>query len=162
MLDVMRAISVIPAGKWPAGTEIATVTLTFDDRFRRRLRLTLDDGKGEFLLDLKLPVRLNEDDGLVLENGGIIRVIAAAEPLLEIRADSSRSLARFAYHLGNRHLPVELLDHALFIRQDHVIQAMMTGLGAECAKVDRAFSPEPGAYGGGHDHHHEHDHKSHQ
>jgi urease accessory protein len=107
-------------------------------------------------LDLKQPARLNDGDGLALEDGGVVRVIAASEPLLEISAGPA-SLARLAYHLGNRHLPVQVLDGLLLARQDRVIEEMVIGLGAACAKVERPFSPEPGAYGGGHGHDHGHD-----
>jgi urease accessory protein len=132
------------------------VTLCWDDRHRRRVLLSQDGEGGEFLLDLKQPARLNDGDGLALEDGGVVRVIAAPEPLLEISAGSC-SLALLAYHLGNRHLAVQVLDGSLLIRQDHVIEEMVIGLGAKCAKVERPFSPEPGAYGGGRGHDHGHD-----
>ncbi len=151
-----RAISVFPAGRWPANTEVGSVTLCWDDRHRRRVLLSQDGEGDEFLLDLKQPARLNDGDGLALEDGGVVRVIAAPEPLLEISAGSC-SLALLAYHLGNRHLAVQVLDGSLLIRQDHVIEEMVIGLGAKCAKVERPFSPEPGAYGGGRGHDHGHD-----
>jgi urease accessory protein len=156
MPEPLRAISVLRAGTWPAESEVASVTLCWDDRHRRRIRLSLDEGRGEFLLDLKQPARLNEGDGLFVENGGVIRVIAAQEPLLEITAGSC-GLPRIAYHLGNRHLPVQVRDDTLLVRQDHVIEEMVTLLGAGCTKVERAFCPEPGAYGGGQSHDHGHD-----
>ncbi len=151
MPEPLRATSVLAAGTWPAEVEVASVTLCWDDRHRRRILLTLDDGRGEFLLDLKQPARLNDGDGLSLENGGIIRVVAAPEPLLAITAGSC-GLPRLAYHLGNRHLPMQVRGHTLLVRQDQVIEEMVTLLGAGCTKVERAFCPEPGAYGGGHSH----------
>lgn len=159
MLEPRRATSVLPAGRWPANAEVGSVTLCWDDRHRRRVLLSQDGERGEFLLDLKQPARLIDGDGLALEDGGVVRVIAASEPLLEIRAKSC-GLALLAYHLGNRHLPVQVLDGLLLIRQDHVIEEMVIGLGAACAKVERPFSPEPGAYGcsPGHDHGHDSSH----
>lgn len=156
MLEIRRATSVLPAGRWSHNAEIASVTLCWDDRHRRRIRLSLDAERGAFLLDLKQPVRLNDGDGLVLEDGGVVRVIAAPEPLLEIRAGPT-VLVRLAYHLGNRHLPVQVFDGMLLVRQDHVIEEMVIGLGGICTKIERPFTPEPGAYGGGHDHDHGHD-----
>ncbi|HXW71940.1 MAG TPA: urease accessory protein UreE [Methylocella sp.] len=151
-----RAISVLPAGTWPAAAEAASVTLCWEDRHRRRARLSLDDGRGEILLDLREPSRLNEGDGLSLEGGGIVRVIAALEPLLEITAGSV-GLPRLAYHLGNRHVPMQVWGETLLIRPDHVIEEMVKLLGAQCTKAQRAFCPEPGAYGGGHSHDHSRD-----
>ncbi len=159
MTALRRAFSVLPAGTWPSSHEAGTVTLAWDERHRRRIRLSLDGDVGDVLLDLKQTARLGEGDGLLLEDGGIVRVIAAAEPLIEVRAGGS-TLARLAYHLGNRHLPIQIGADALLIRRDHVIEAMLHGLGAEIAEVELPFAPEPGAYGGGHSHDHDdgHDH----
>lgn len=153
-----RAASVLLKGSWPASQEIGAVTLCWDDRHRRRIALAMDDG-GEFLLDLPQPARLADGDGLALDSGGIVRVVAAPEPLLEIRAGAA-TLAQLAYHIGNRHLPAEIAGDVLLIRPDHVIKDMLAGLGAECREVLRPFSPEEGAYGRlrGHAHDHEHDH----
>ena len=157
---VNRARFVLAAGNWPRDHEVGTVTLGWDDRHRRRLVMALDAG-GEILLDLGTAARLGDGDGLLLDDGGIVRVVAAPEPVLEIRGGAS-SLARLAYHLGNRHLPVQILPDALVIRRDHVIEEMLRGLGAELVAAELPFTPEPGAYGGGHghvhDHVHDHDH----
>ncbi|WP_174511775.1 urease accessory protein UreE [Methylocella tundrae] len=161
MSEPRRATSVFPARSWPASHEVGAVTLCWDDRHRRRIRLSMDGDGGEFLLDLPQAARLAEGDGLALASGGIVRVVAAPEPLLEVRAGAS-SLAQLAYHLGNRHLPVQILGDVILIRQDHVIEAMLIGLGAECRTALRPFSPEQGAYGGGHSHdHHHHDDDAH-
>jgi urease accessory protein len=152
-----RSNWVLPSGIWPLAHEAGTVTLAWDDRHRRRIRLRLDGGGDEILLDLAATARLGEGDGLLLEDGAIVRVIAAPEPVLEIRAGNS-ALPRLAYHLGNRHLPIEILPELLIIRQDHVIEDMLRRLGAEITPALLPFTPEPGAYGGGHSHDHEHQH----
>ncbi len=158
-----RATQVLPAGGWVERTARHTVTLDFDDRFRRRRRYVAADGFA-FLLDLEDATALRDGDGLLLEGGGVILVRAAPEPLVEIRADSPGRLMRLAWHLGNRHLPTEIQPDRLLIRDDHVILEMLRGLGAEVRQVEAPFNPEGGAYGEqnrqpGHHHHHDgHDH----
>src|SRR5262249_9636391 len=104
---------------------------------------------------------LREGDGLVLEDGGIVAVHAKPEAVCEVRCASAEELARIAWHLGNRHLPVEVLAAALRIRDDHVIVAMLEGLGAAVTRTHAPFTPEGGAYdqgpGQGHAHAHTHD-----
>jgi len=155
-----RATQVLPAGGWVARTARHAVTLDFDDRYRRRKRYVAQDGFA-FLLDLPEAVPLREGDGLLLEGGGVILVRAAPEPLVEVRAASPELLMRLGWHLGNRHLPTEIQADRLLIRDDHVIVAMLRGLGAEIRQVDAPFNPEGGAYGEhnrqpGHHHHHHH------
>ncbi|HLZ66823.1 MAG TPA: urease accessory protein UreE [Aliidongia sp.] len=145
-----RAHTALPAGSWPEPERAGTVTLSYLERHRRRLRLVTDQGEP-FLLDLAKAVLLGEGDGLQLDEGGIVEVRAANEALLEIRAGTA-GLPRLAYHLGNRHLPLQLLADALLIRDDHVIADMVRGLGGEVRAVSRPFTPEAGAYAGGHDH----------
>ena len=141
-----RAIEVIRAGRWPAAEKIDTVTLPFDDRYRRRLRM-LGDGRTDFLLDLVEPIVLRTGDGLRLEEGGYVEVRAAEEDLVEVRGRDPASFARLAWHLGNRHLPAEIGSDRILIRDDHVIIDMLKGLGAEVRKVRAPFDPEGGAYG---------------
>ena len=169
-----RAIKVLPAGGWVERTARDTVTLDFDDRFRRRRRYVGAKGLA-FLLDLEEAVALRDGDGLLLEAGGVVLVRAAPEPLVEISAETPERLARLAWHLGNRHLPTEIRAETLLIRDDHVIVAMLRGLGARVEHVNAPFNPEGGAYGEhnrhhdhahghghshdhGHDHHHDHEH----
>ena len=162
-----RAIEVVRAGRWPLAERADTVTLLFDDRYRRRLRM-LGDGGLDFLLDLVEPVVLHTGDGLRLEEGGYVEVKAAEEDLVEVRGRDAAAFARLAWHLGNRHLPAQIEGDRILIRDDHVIIDMLRGLGAEVRKVRAPFDPEGGAYAApANDHHHSgdnghhHDHHGH-
>ena len=146
-----------------------TVVLDFDDRHRRRMAMTGTRGL-EFLLDLENAVALRGGDALVLEDGRLVEVVAAPEPLIEIRCNDPQHLVRVGWHLGNRHLPTQIMPKGLRIRRDHVIEAMVKGLGARVIEIEAPFDPEGGAYaGGGHAHaaeadphgHTGHDHASH-
>lgn len=157
-----RAVEVLPAASWPAGREVATVTLPCVERHRRRI-LMRDDGGAEFLLDLPEAVQMADGDGLRLEDGAVVRVVAAEEFVAEARCADPLHLARVAWHLGNRHLPVQVLaDGGIRFPHDHVIEAMVAGLGAEVSHCRAPFQPESGAYsgsaggGGGHVHAHSH------
>ena len=141
---MLRADKVIPAGQW-TGAPADTVVLDFDERYRRRVVMT-GVGGLDFLLDLAEAAMLRGGDGLSLEDGRIVEVVAAPEPLAEIRAADALALARVAWHLGNRHLPTELLSKALRIRRDPVIEAMAEGLGARVIALEAPFNPEGGAY----------------
>lgn len=142
------------AGHWPHEQAIGTLTLDFDARHRRRILLTADNGE-DILLNLPKTVAMADGDGLQLDDGNWVRIRAAAEPLIEVRHADRHQLARLAWHLGNRHLPTEIREHALFIRPDHVIEDMLRGFGAELFKIEAPFQPEGGAYGGSqHGHHH--------
>jgi urease accessory protein len=153
-----RATKVLPPGSFTADAE---VMLDFDDRFRRRKRYETAGGIP-FVLDLAEAQVLRDGDGLLLDDGRAVLVRAADEPLVEIRATSTAALIRLAWHLGNRHLPAELQAGRILIREDHVIEAMLRGLGAQLTKVRAPFNPEGGAYGeqnrSSHQHHHEHGH----
>ena len=160
---MLRADKVIPAGQW-AGAPADAVVLDFDDRYRRRFVMTGVSGL-EFLLDLGEATMLRSGDGLRLEDERIVEVVAAPEPLAEIRAPDALALVRVAWHLGNRHLLTELLPKALRIRRDPVIEAMTEGLGARVIPLEAPFNPEGGAYATveagaatPHDHNHHHDH----
>jgi urease accessory protein len=169
---MMRATRVLGQHRWTqAGAD--TVVLDFDDRHRRRMAMTGTRGL-EFLLDLENAIALRGGDALVLEDGRLIEVVAAAEPLLEIRGTDPLHLVRVAWHLGNRHLPTQIMPKGLRIRRDHVIEAMVKGLGARIIEIEAPFDPEGGAYAGhahapeaepahtGHDHApHDHGHHHH-
>jgi urease accessory protein len=147
-----RAIAVHTRGHWPDEAAVDTVSLPFLDRHRRRIRLVADSG-APFLLDLARAHHLTDGDGLELDNGSYIRVRAAPEPVIEIAADSTGGLLRIAWHIGNRHLPLQVADGRLRLRADHVIAAMVEGLGGHVAWREAPFDPEIGAYAGsGHGH----------
>ena len=153
----MRAETVLPAGTWNAASEIDRVLIDFDRRYRRRIMLRTEQGR-EVLLDLTQAVRLRDGDGLAVNAGGVVRVCARPEPLLEIHAHDDSEMMRIAWHLGNRHLPIQLQGERIRIRADHVIRDMVEGLGGHVDEIEAPFDPEAGAYAGGHQHHHEHDH----
>ena len=156
---MIRAMQVKPKHRW-SDSPADTVVLDFDDRHRRRMAMTGTRGL-EFLLDLENAVALRGGDALVLEDGRLVEIVAAAEPLLEIRGHDPQHLFRLAWHLGNRHLPTQIMGKALRIRRDHVIEAMVKGLGARVIEIEAPFDPEGGAYAGeGHAHtaHEAHDH----
>ncbi|MCP4382694.1 MAG: urease accessory protein UreE [Hyphomicrobiales bacterium] len=151
---MIRAANVLPAKAW-VGPAADTVVLDHDNRHRRRITITAEGGLT-FLLDLAEATSLRDGDGLALEDGRVIAVRAAAEPLTAVTAKNTAHLVRLAWHLGNRHLPTQLAGDRLLIRRDHVIEAMLTGLGATVTHVEAPFEPEGGAYGGGHGRGHHH------
>lgn len=171
---MLRAISVIVEADRRDDDVRRNVTLARDARYRRRVAMKTDCGL-EFLLDLPEATYLAHGSGLVLETGEIVGVVADAEPLLEIRADTPGQLMKIAWHIGNRHTAAEIAADAIYIQVDHVLAEMVRGLGGSVAQVSRPFEPEGGAYGhhgtlqsshhhGGHshshapaaDHHHHH------
>ncbi len=147
--------------KTKGGIAADQVTLGYDERFLRRKRLVTAAGLA-FLADLAETTSLEDGDMFVLEDGRLIAVAAAAEPLLEVRGD----LPRLAWHIGNRHTPCQILPDRLLIRRDPVLAGMLAGLDARLSEVIGPFTPEGGAYGHGrtmghdhgHDHAHDHDH----
>ena len=147
----MRAQGVLPSGTW-SETASDTVLIDFDRRHRRRIQLTTEAG-ANLLLDLPQAVRLRDGDGLRLDDGRVVRVEARAEPLLDLYAADMAGLVRIVWHLGNRHLPVQLLGNHVRIRADHVIADMVRSLGGHVHPVEAPFDPEAGAYAGGHPHH---------
>jgi urease accessory protein len=150
----MRATSIKAAATW-SGEPADRVVLDYDDRHRRRVSMRGKKGIP-FLLDLPHATGLHGGDALVLEDGRLIEVIAAAEPLLEIRCTDLLQSVRLAWHLGNRHVATQMLGASLRIRRDHVIAEMAIKLGAEVVEIEAPFDPERGAYA----HHHQdaHDH----
>lgn len=141
-----RASLVQPAQTVVVAEVITTVTLSAHDRHRRRIRMVADDGE-DFLLDLPNAAYLRDGDGLVLDDGGVIVVRAAAEAVADLCPRTPENAARLAWHVGNRHVPVQVLTGgALRIQDDPVLVAMASGLGAEVVRHHAPFQPEPGAY----------------
>lgn len=157
-----RAREVKAAGQWDEGSAVDSIALDAHERHRRRAVLRCASGT-RFLLDLPQAMALRDGDGLVLDDGAIVRIVGRPEPLVEIAAANAHALARVAWHIGNRHIEVEIVGEQLRIRRDHVIEEMLRGLGARLTPVDAPFNPESGAYDRGHDHrHHGHDHGHHR
>jgi urease accessory protein len=131
-----------------------TLTLPYDARCKSRLAATLDTGE-EVALVLPRGTVLRDGDVLVADDGALVRVVAAAEAVLLVRAPDRLTLTRAAYHLGNRHTPVEVGADCLKLEADPVLEDMLTRLGASVERTSLPFQPETGAYGGGHRHGHD-------
>jgi urease accessory protein len=138
-------------GDWQ-GPAQAHAVLSYDERFLRRKRITCEGG-ASVMVDLAETTSLDAGDALQTVDGRLIEVVAAAEPVVEV---TGPNLARLAWHIGNRHTPCQILADRLVIRQDHVLEAMLTQLGARMVRIIAPFRPEGGAYGHGrtlgHDH----------
>ena len=147
----MQLIShqILRSGGWLKAD--SRIVLGYDARFLRRKRLQAEDGTS-FLVDLPETTSLDQGDAFQLSDGRLIVVIAAVEPVLRITGD----LPRLAWHIGNRHTPCQIAADHLVIRRDHVLEKMLTGLGAQVQLTEAPFRPEGGAYGHGrtmgHDH----------
>jgi urease accessory protein len=152
MRPPIRATSIIREPAVIASRIVDHVTLPHQDRYRRRAVVTCDQGL-EVLLDLEKAMRIEDGDALKLEDGGLVRVVAAAEELVEVTSDNPARLARAAWHLGNRHTPAEIGKDAIYFANDHVLVEMLRGLGLETRSVMRPFKPERGAYDGAHHNH---------
>jgi len=139
--------------------------LPFDSRQKSRLRTKLVSGEEVALLLPRGEV-LRGGDLVTASDGRVIEVVAEPEKLLHVESDS---LPKVAYHLGNRHVPVQVGEGFLRIAEDHVLEEMLRKLGAKVSRVDAPFEPEAGAYAGGHQHQHDemghggkiHDHHDH-
>jgi urease accessory protein len=151
-----RVVSIIGKAEVAAVKIADRVILDADDRQRRRIVLTGEKGT-QVLLDFAKPVSLRDGDGLVLDDGSIVAVGGQAEKLLEITPSSPRDFVRLAWHLGNRHTDVQIVESRIRIRYDHVLEEMLRGLGAKVTPLEAAFDPEAGApHDGAHHHGHHH------
>lgn len=146
-MPMLRATHLVRRASFGGRIAIDSITLDRQSRYRRRVLLTTDRGH-ELLLDLPEAIHMAHGDALDLGNGAFVKIIAAPEPLLEIHTHGATALARIAWHIGNRHTPAEITRDAIYIQPDHVLEAMVEGLGAHVHKVMRPFDPEGGAYGG--------------
>jgi urease accessory protein len=142
---MQRALTVKAADTWDLAMAVDRVVLDADERHRRRVVLT-GEGGTIFLLDLPRPVMLKDGDGLVLEDSSMVQVIGRPESLVAITAVSPEELTRLAWHIGNRHIDMQIIGNELRIRRDHVLEDMLRRLGARLTTVEAAFYPEGGAY----------------
>lgn len=135
-----------------------TVILDFAQRTAARMTVTTVNGIA-IEVDLRGPVRLRTDDLLEIDDGSLIEVVAAPELLIEARASD---LSRVAWHLGDRHIAVELLPNRIRVRRDIAVETLLTSLGAKLTMIEAPFEPEGGAYAAplpsANDHSHSHDH----
>jgi urease accessory protein len=157
-----RATRVVPAAE-RKDAPIAD-TLILPHAQRQAQKGFLFGVKGTCVeLDFAEPVRLRTDDALVLDDGGLIEVVAEPEPLIEVRTTDLPSLARLAWHLGDRHVPVQIMERKLRLKRDEAIEALLQSLGAKVTAIEAPFEPEGGAYeaAAAHDHHHHHGHDHH-
>lgn len=138
------------------GVEVrGRLELPFERRQKSRQRAALVSGE-EVAIDLPRGQVLRGGDWVVASDGRVIEVVAQAERVIHIECDSPQALARAAYHLGNRHVPVQVGDGWLRIAADNVLERMLEGLGARLRALEAPFEPEAGAYGA----HHRHDNES--
>lgn len=173
-----RALRVVAASH-RHGRAIAD-TVLLDYARRSVAKVAVKGVKGTQIdIDLHAPARLRTDDLLELDTGALVEVVAAPEPLIEVRSTDVSTLARLAWHLGDRHVPVQLLPNRIRAQREEVVEALLTSLGAKVVRIEAPFEPEGGAYETahvyhdhahhghdhphdhahcGHDHHHAHDH----
>ncbi len=147
--------SIQRAGTW-SGTAWDIVVLAHDERHLRRKVLRLEHG-DDVLMDFEKAVSLEHGDVLVLSNGKLVEVIAGEEMLLEIWPQNALHLSELCWHIGNRHLAAQIEDKRILVLNDHVIKAMLEGLGAHVHIVSEPFHPTRGAYSGHGGHGHVHD-----
>lgn len=165
---MLQVSKLVPQGKGLAPVLVrraATVTLDWDVRQKSRFDAESSDGRrvGVFL---PRGTVVRGGDVLITQDGSLLRVIAAAQPVLRITActdhhhvhdhDPAFDLMRAAYHLGNRHVPIELRPDHLKIEPDHVLADMLRAMHLNVAEVRESFEPEGGAYAAGHGHGHHH------
>jgi urease accessory protein len=152
-----RAKSVVGPDERGGRPVADTVILDYAQRSAQKITVTSVKG-GTVEIDLAAPARLRTDDALLLDDGRLIEVIAAPEPLIEARAASLAELARLAWHLGDRHVPVQLFPNRIRVRRQPATEALLKSLGAKLALIEAPFEPEGGAYASSHAHDHGHDH----
>jgi urease accessory protein len=165
---MLRAIRVLKPAERAGRPVIDTVILDYAQRNMQKIAVTGVKG-GRFQIDLAQPARLHTDDALVLEDGSLVEVVAAPEPLIEARAADLAQLARLAWHLGDRHLPAQLFANRIRVRAEPAVEDLLKALGARLARIEAPFEPEGGAYasphgheyGHAHGHHHGHHHHDH-
>ena len=139
------------------GDRPLTDTVILDYAQRSAQRITVTGVKGGVIeIDLHEPARLRTEDLLLLDDGGLVEVVAAPEPLIEARAGDIAGLSRLAWHLGDRHVPVQVLPNRIRARRDAAIETLLASLGAKVMLIEAPFEPEGGAYAASHGHAHDH------
>jgi urease accessory protein len=160
-----RATSVLAAADRHDRPVVDTVILDYTQRSTQKITVAGVKG-GAFEIDLHQPARLRTDDLLLLEDGSLVEVVAAPEPLIEARAADVAALSRLAWHLGGRHILVQVLPNRIRARREPAVEALLKSLGAKVTMIEAPFEPEGGAYASSHGHghphfdhgHHHHDH----
>jgi urease accessory protein len=157
MIELTRRLEPSETGTEPQ----TSLTLPLEKRIRSRLRANLDDGR-EAGLFLERGQVLRDGDLLASADGLVVQVRAAAEPVSEVACPDPLLLARACYHLGNRHVALQIREGRLRYQHDHVLDELLRGLGLEPSFAEAPFEPEPGAYGGSaHGHPGSHGHHTH-
>jgi urease accessory protein len=152
-----RAFAVLAATHRHDRPVVDTVILDYTQRSAQKLTVTGVKG-ASIKIDMDEPVRLRTDDLLVLDDGSLVEVVMAPEPLIEARVADIAALARLAWHLGDRHVPVQVLANRIRAQRDPTIETLLKSLGATLTMIEAPFEPEGGAYASSHGHDHDHDH----
>lgn len=148
-----RATTIVRKPAVKADRVIDTVTLDHAARNRRQAALK-GEGGTEILVDLDMDTTINDGDALRLEDGSLVQVKAAAERLLEVKAENPARLVRLAWHLGSNHGLVEVTNDALYVENSPALAELVRGQGCTATPVERPFKPERSAHVCDHDHHH--------
>jgi len=139
-----RTTSCLQAGSYDEAPS-DQVTLAHDARHLRRKLLTLENGE-DIMVDFPAAIALRDGDALQLDDGRLVKIVAAQEDLYEVTAQTPVKLTRLVWHLGNRHLPTQIEETYVLVKRDHVIRDMLEGLGAIITDLSAAFEPTRGAY----------------
>lgn len=157
---MLRVVRVVGPGENAGGRAIDSVILKPD---QRRVQSALLTGVNGMAIGLMLPepVMLRMGDALELDDGSLVEIVIEPELLVEVRGNDLTHLARLAWHLGDRHVPVQILANRLRLRRDPALDALLGSLGARLTPIEASFDPEGGAYTQAAQHHHTHGHHSH-
>jgi urease accessory protein len=153
-----RVVRVLGAGH--GRLPVDSLMLAPDQRRLQTAHLTGVNGTPIGLM-LPEPVMLRMGDALELDDGSVVEIVVEAEPLIEVRGRDVVHLAKLAWHLGDRHVPVQIMTNRLRLRRDESIEALLASLGARVTAIEAPFDPEGGAYAAAHQHAHDHGHHHH-
>jgi urease accessory protein len=155
-----RVTTIVRRPAVKADRVVATITLDYEARSRRQGTLRAEGGT-DILLDLDMETTINDGDALRLEDGQLVQVMAAPEPLLEVKAENPLRLTRLAWHLGSQHGLVEVTNDALYVENNPAVAELVRGQGCTATPVERPFKPERSVHVCDHDHGHHHHHHGH-